>query len=110
MAMKSFHTAAYRKQTLEEKCKRVGFLCVISQLLHGGDLSTCPSRNITNTGSISIVNTAHSNVKLIIANNATHAIDDIIKVHIFCHNEIYAFDHSLTYHMFAHLINLPSKI
>ena len=79
MAAKSFHNVAYKKQTLEAKCKRVGFRCVISQPMHGGDLSTCPCRNITKSGSISIVNTTHSNVKLIIANNATHAIDDIFK-------------------------------
>ena len=109
MAAKSFHSATCRKQTLEEKCKRIGFQCVISQPMHGGDLSTCPSRNITKCGSISIVNTAHSNINLIISNNATHAIDDIIKVHSFFHNEIYAFDHSLTYHMFAHLINFSIK-
>ena len=77
--------------------------------MHGGDLSTCPSRNIIKSGLISIVNTTHSNVKLIIAINATHAIDDNIKVHIFCHNEIYAFNLSLTYLMFAHFINFAIK-
>ena len=64
MAAKSFHSAAYRKQTLEEKWKRVGFQCVISQLMHGGDLSTCPSRNITKSGSIYIVNPAHLNINV----------------------------------------------
>ena len=30
-------------QTLESKCQGVGFHFVISQPMHGGDLSTCPS-------------------------------------------------------------------
>ena len=115
MAAKSFHSAAYRKQTLEEKCKRVGFQCVISQLLHGGDLSTCPSRNITKSVSISIVNPTHLNVNLslpimqsilsriiffivhIVCHNENIAIDYIVKVHIFVHIKIYAFDLSLLY-------------
>ena len=57
------------EQTLEEKCKNIGFQCVISQPLHGGDSSTCPSRNIIKSGLISIVNPTLSNVKLVIANN-----------------------------------------
>ena len=109
MAAKSSHSTTCRKQTLEEKCKRVEFQCFISQPMHGGDLSTCHSRNITKCGPFSIVNTTHLNVKRIISNNATHAIDDIIKVHIFCHNEIYVFDLSLTDLMFSHVINFAIK-
>ena len=65
MAAKSSHNA---EQTLKEKWKNVGFHCVLSQPLHGGDSSTRPSGNIMKSGSISIVNPALQNVKLIIAN------------------------------------------
>ena len=61
MATKSSHSA---EQTLEGKCKSIGFHCVLSQPLHGGDSSTCPSRNIIKSGSVSIVNIALSNVNL----------------------------------------------
>ena len=44
MDAKSYHST---KKTLEEECKNIGFRCVNSQPLHGGDSSTCPSRNIT---------------------------------------------------------------
>ena len=109
MAAKILTARPTRRQTLRAKMQRSRVPFVISQPMHGGGSSTCPSKYLTKCGSISIVNTAHLNVKLIIANNPTPAIDDIIKVHIFFHNEIYAFDHSLTYHMFAHLIKFSIK-
>ena len=65
--------------------------------------------------------------KLIIANNAIHAIDDIlnssyhchnkniatdyiVKVLIIAHNEVYAFDHSLSYLCLLIIQTLPSII
>ena len=57
MAAKSSHST---EQTLERKCKNVGFHCVLSQPLHGGGSSTCPSRNLIKTGLIPIVNPALS--------------------------------------------------
>ena len=112
MAAKSFHSAAYREQTLKEKYKRVGFRWVINQQMHGGDSSTCPSRNITKSGSISIVNPTHSNINLSLpimqsmlstifflnssyhCHNKNIAIDYIVKVLIIDHNEVYVFDHN----------------
>ena len=61
MAAKTPHSV---ERTLEGKCKNIGFHCVLSQPLHGGDSSTFPSRNIIKSGSVSIVNPAFSNVNL----------------------------------------------
>ena len=74
--------------------------------MHGGGWSTCPSKNLTKCGSIPIVNAAQSIMNYIISNNTNNAIGYIIKVHIISHNEIYAIDHSLTFNLNAHHINL----
>ena len=92
MAARNFTAQCVGTQTLEEKCKRVGFHCVISQPMHVGGWTTCPSKNLTKRGSIPNVNAAHLMMNYIIANNEHNAIDYIIKTYIIANNEIYAID------------------
>ena len=89
---KESHSAAYRKTNPRSKMQRSRVSFVISQPMHGGGWSTCPSKNLTKCGSIPIVNTAHPIMNYIIANNTNNAIDYIIKIHIIANNEIYAID------------------
>ena len=121
MAAKRFHRATYREQTLK-KCLKVGFRWVLSQVLHGGDSSTCPSKNITKSGSISIVNPTHTNINLWFpimqsmfsmicffyssyhCHSKIIAIDYIVKVFIIAHNEVYVFDHSYNFYVFPSII------
>ena len=95
--------------------------------MHGGDSSTCPSRNITKSESISIVNLALLNIILSLpimqsmlstiflnssydCHNKNIAIDYIVKVLIIAHNEVYAFDLILSYLCLLIIQTLPSII
>ena len=67
-------------------------MLVISQPMHGGGWSTCPSKYLTKYGSSSIVNATHLNIKHIIANNTNHAIDLNITFHMIAHHVNFAID------------------
>ena len=84
MAARSLTAQPAGKTNPRSQMQRIRVPFVVSQPMHGGGSSTCPSIKLTKCGSISIVNTAHSNIKIITANSATHAIDYIIKVHDIC--------------------------